>query len=238
VKKSFYLTKSNKNDFLYSSFLNFNKKFYGKLLNFFFLNSFLPNNSFFPKTGFFYMFFFKNSKGSSYLININKVLNRWVDFFNLILNLYLFDLNPLVYSTPFFKQETLALNWNLSVWDVKSWKYSYPFFIFKTNHFSQKTNFFFEKLSELDYSIFLVSDCLYHYKNLYFFKRNHFYVVGLIPLNINPWLVSYPVLASSNSYFNQIFFLQSLFYTQRKTVLIQFYFFKKLWNYSFFSKFI
>jgi hypothetical protein len=76
VKKSFYLTKSNKNDFLYSSFLNFNKKFYGKLLNFFFLNSFLPNNSFFPKTGFFYMFFFKNSKGSSYLININKVLNR------------------------------------------------------------------------------------------------------------------------------------------------------------------
>ena len=237
LDKKFYFKKVNGHLNGFNFFLNFDKKFYYKLLDFFFLNSFLPRGSFFPRTGFFNLFFFKNSKGSSYVINLNKVMSRWIDFFNLSLNMYLFHLNPLVYSSPFFKAETLALNWNLNIWDVRSWKYTYPHFIFKTNYFSQTTKFFYNKLAELDYDLFVVTDCLYHFKNLYFFKKNYFYTIGLITLNINPWVVSYPIIASSNSYLNQIFFLQALVYSQKRSFLLQFFFFKKIWAYSFYIKF-
>jgi len=237
--KTFYFdhkTKSSMFEFTKNTSFDFNKKFYYKLLNFFFLNTFLPNNSFFPRSGFFNMFFFKGSKGSAHIINLNKVLLRWKDFFNLILNLYLFNLNPLVYSSPFFKNETLALNWNLTVWELRSWKYCYPFFVFKTNNFSIKTKFFYDRLDALDYSLFIISDCLYHFKNLYFFKKFMFYTIGLISLNISPWLVSYPILASSNSFLNQIFFLQALSYAQKKSFFLQFHYFKKIWNYVILKK--
>ena len=232
VFEKFYLNKKSYLNKNVNSFFYFDNKFYYKLFNFFFLNAFLSYSSFFPRTGYFNLFFFKNSKGSSCLIDVYKVMNRWVDFFNLSINLYLMDLNPFIYSSPFFKNETLSLNWNLKKWDLLSWKLTYPYFIFKTNYFSQKTNFFYEKLREEDCSMILVSDCLYHYKNLYFFKKNNFYTIGLVTLNVNPWIVTYPVFASSNSYLNQIFFLQSLVYTQKKAFLLQFFFFKKLWSYS------
>lgn len=77
IKKSSYSIKNTKFNFNNNPLSSlFNKNFYYKLLNFFFLNSFLPNNSFFPRTSFFRFFFFKNSKGSSYVINLNKILNR------------------------------------------------------------------------------------------------------------------------------------------------------------------
>lgn len=233
-EKKFYLKNNNKSSFIYNSFFDFDKKFYHKLLDFFFLNTLLPHNSFFPRTGFFNMFFFKGLKGAPCLININKVMARWSDFFNLTLNLYLMDLHPFIYSSPFFKDETLSLNWSLNIWDTRSWKLTYPYFIFKANYFSQRTGFFYNKLAESDYNLFIISDCLYHYKNLYFFKKNKFYTIGLVSLNINPWIVNYPIIASSNSYLNQIFFLQSLVYSQKKSFLLQFFFFKKIWNYSFF----
>jgi hypothetical protein len=134
-----------------------------------------------------------------------------------------------VYSTPFFKNETLSLNWSLNKWDIRSWKYCYPFFVFKTNLFSQKTNFFYDKLITLGYTFFIVTDCIYHYKNIYFFKKKQLYTVGLIPLNVNPWLVTYPVFASSNNYLNQIFFLQTVIYSQKKALYLHFCFFKKIW---------
>lgn len=237
-QKKFYLTKNN-HPFSFKYFLSsFNLKFYNKLLNFFFLNSFLSYNSFFARAGFFNFFFFKNSKGAPYLINVNKVMARWSDFFNLMLNLYLNNLAPLLYSSPFFKVETLSLNWTLNLWDINSWKLTYPHFIFKTNYFSQKTGFFYKKLREWGYTLYIVSDCIYHYKNMYFFRKNGFYTIGLLSLNINPWLVTYPVIASSNSYLNQIFFLQALIYSQKKAFLLQFFFFKKLWNFSYFFLFL
>lgn len=237
-EKKFYL-KSNYNQSSFKYFLSsFNLKFYNKLLNFFFLNSFLPYNSFFARTGFFNFFFFRNSKGTPYLINMNKVMARWSDFFNLTLNLYFNNIPLLLYSSPFFKVETLAFNWTLNLWDINSWKLTYPHFIFKINHFSQRTGFFYKKLREWGYTSFIVSDCIYHYKNMYFFRKNGFYTVGLLSLNVNPWLVTYPVIASSNSYLNQIFFLQSLIYSQRKAFLLQFFLFKKLWNTSYFFLFL
>jgi hypothetical protein len=66
----FFFINNNKNSFFAK------KEFYYKLVNFFFLNSFLEFTSFFPRSRFFQLFFFKNSKTSSYLINLNKVISR------------------------------------------------------------------------------------------------------------------------------------------------------------------
>lgn len=75
-EKKFYL-KRNTNLDSFNYFLStFNVKFYYKLLSFFFLNTFLSYNSFFARTGFFSLFFFKNSRGTPYLINLNKIMSR------------------------------------------------------------------------------------------------------------------------------------------------------------------
>ena len=109
----FFKQKKLNNQIIYPNSLDnvaLKKKFYHQLLSFFFLNSFFEKKNLFNTTGFFKMFFFKNSKGSPYILNLNKVLMRWVDFFNLMLNLFYYQVHTLSFSSPFLKKETLSLN--------------------------------------------------------------------------------------------------------------------------------
>ncbi len=154
---------------------------------------------------------------------------RWIESYNLIFNIFYYNFNPLFFGTVLFKNEILALNWNYNYFDINLWKYYFPFFIFKLNNYNKKTDFFFEKLNTYNINFFFISDCQYHYKNLHYLKKKNQYTLGLINFNINPWLVSYPILSFFENFLIQSFFFKFIIYIQKKTLLEQYCFFKKIW---------
>lgn len=210
------------------------KKLTTKLINLFFLFNTSLFNSKFKKSGFFNFFYLKDSNNKTIIINIKKFLFRWNNSFNLLYNIFFYDLNPLFYSSPLFRNETIGLNWYHHKWNYSFWKYHYSFFIFKTNKFTKKTNYFYEKIKDLEINFFILTDCLYHFKNIFYFSNFQFYTIGLIPSSINPWIVSYPIISFFDNYLIQLFFLKLIIFLNKQAILKRFFFFQKIWTQFFF----
>jgi hypothetical protein len=133
-----------------------------------------------------------NFKKNILVVNVNQLQRIWNNGFNFLFNFFYFSLNFLLFGSFFFKNEILSYNWNNSILTQTNWKYSYSFFIYKTNKFNDKNDFFFTKLVDCGIDFFLVVDTFFHFKNLFYFKKNNIYTFGLTAFNLNPWLVDYP----------------------------------------------
>lgn len=199
------------------------------LLNLFFFF----NYSYFGKqfnTHFHYNFFYiRNNKNKVIIFNFNKIFLRWNDTYNLLFNIFYYNLNPLLLGSPLFKKEILSLNWQYSNFDINLWRYYFPFFIFKTNKYSPKTDFFFDRISSLGINFFLITDCHFHYKNLSYLKKKNLYTIGLIDVNTQPWIVTYPILTFFESYLTQSFFFKFLLFIDRQVLHLKFNTFKINW---------
>lgn len=169
------------------------------------------------------------NKNKIIIINSAKFLARWKTSYDLLFNIFYYNLNPLLFSSPSFKKQTLALNWNYNNWSVDLWKYYAPFFVFQPNRYDKKINFFFSKLKTLNANFFIVTDCFYHYKNLFYFKKNDYYTVGLINVNNNPWLVSYPIISFFDNFLIQLFFFKLIIYIQKQVFFVKYIYLKRVW---------
>lgn len=207
---------------------------YLKLFNFFFLfNYSLFDIEFKPHRNY-KLFFIQDYGNNVAILDTLKFVKRWKDAQDLLYSVFYYQYNPLLLGSPFFKNEVLALNWNYSIFDINVWKYYFPFFIFKSNTYSRRTDFFFEKMHSLNIDFYLVSDCFYHFKNLHYISKKKYYSIGLVNANVNPWLVTYPIVSFFESFVTQLFFLKLLLYIQKQAVYDKHVYFKNLW-FNFFA---
>lgn len=201
-----------------------------KLINLYFLFNYSLFNSNFGTNSTLKLFSIHNYNNKLILFDSSKFLLRWKELYDLIFNIFFYKFNPLVFSSIFFKNETLALNWNYNFFEINLWKYYFPFFIFKLNNYNRKASFFFEKIKNNNISFFFVTDCSYHYKNLYYLKKNNCYTVGLINVFLNPWLVSFPIITLFENFLVQLFFLKLIIFIQKNCLFLQYVFFKQKWT--------
>lgn len=194
---------------------------------------FFFNYSYFGKqfnTHFRYNFFFvRNNKNKVLIFDFNKIFLRWNDSYNLLFNIFYYNINPLILGSPLFKKEVLSLNWQYSNFDINLWRYYFPFFVFKANKYSSKTDFFFERISSMGVNFFLVTDCHFHFKNLSYLKKRNLYTVGLIDMHTQPWIVTYPILTFFESALSQAFFFKFLLFIDRQVLYLKFSNFKINW---------
>lgn len=217
--------------------LNYEKKFHF-LYVLFFMFSYATYDSKFAINHQFNMWGVIGLKKNLILLNLNKVISRWLNTYDFLINMYYYKLTSLVFSSPIFKKEALALNWHYSTWDAHFWKYYSPFFILQANKYHQKTHFFFSKLYEFDISYFIITDCSYHLKNLFYFKKNNYYTLGLVNANNDPKLVCYPIISFFESYLTQSLFFKFLIYSNKYALFLRFSNFKKIWFNHFFKTFV
>lgn len=222
IKKFYYSKKNSKIEY--------------KFFNLFFIfNYSLFNSDFKPhyNSKFFYI---SNFSDKIIILDCTKFLIRWKEAYDLIFNIFFYNFNPIIFSSNFFKKEVLALNWNYNTFEINLWKYYFPFFIFKLNNYNKKTDFFFNKLNSLGINFFLITDCLYHFKNLHYIKKKNLYSIGLINLELNPWLVDYPILNFFESFLTQLFFFKLLIFIERRVIFFKHNLFKNLWYVFLFKK--
>jgi hypothetical protein len=209
-----------------------------KIFNLFFLFSYTSSSLMF-KNNYNYNYFFMKTKHQDIItLNLNKLIARWKDAYSLIFNIYYYDLSPLIFGSFFLKFEILSINWKTNFFKKNMWKFNYPFFVYKTNRFNKKNDFFFIKLTALKIDFFFVLDPSYHYKNLYYFKRYNFFTISLIDTNLSPWLVDYPIPVTLNSVLIQFFFLKILIFLKKNSNYLKFQFFKNYWLLANFKKLI
>lgn len=221
-----YTNKSLVNNFFFykkNSTLNFN------FFNLFFLFNYSMYNSSFVFNANFNLFYLYNSSKKLIIINSTKFLNRWKDSYDLIFNIFFYNFNPLIFGTNLFKKQILALNWNYNYFDINLWRYYFPFFTFKLNNYNKKTSFFLDKLNSLNVNFFIVSDCSYHFKNLYYFNKKNLYTIGLVNVNLNPWIVSYPIISFFESYIIQLFFFKFLIFIEKKVLFTKYLMYRNSW---------
>lgn len=200
------------------------------LSNLFFLFNYSVFNVKFKKNHNLSFFSITTSKEKIIVINSQKLINRWKSSYDFMFNIFYFDLNFTIFSSPVFKKETLSVNWSSISWSLSLWKYYSPFFIFQPNRYNKKIEFFFKKLKQIDISFFIVTDCLYHYKNLFYLKKNNSFTLGLINFYDNPWIVSYPIISFFDNYLIQSFFFKIIIYLQKQAIFFKFLNFKKTWK--------
>lgn len=216
INKSFFYSKKN-------SIVQY------KLFNLFFLFNYSLFNSNFKSHFNFKFFYLYTNSNKIIIIDSTKFLFRWKESYDLLFNIFFYNFNPLVFSSTFFKNETLALNWNYNIFEINLWKFYFPFFIFKLNSYNKKTDFFFDKLFSLNINFFIITDCLYHYKNLHYIKKKKYYSIGLININLDPWLVTYPIISFFESFLTQLFFFKLLIFIERKSIFLKYNIFKNMW---------
>ncbi len=215
LKKFFFLKKNiNTNYNLFNLFFLFNCSLFNSY--------FKPHHN----INLFYVYSFSNKL---ILIDPVKFLIRWKDSYDLLYNIFYYNFNPLVFSSNLFKNETLALNWNYNIFDINLWRYYFPFFIFKLSNFNKKTDFFFDKIFSKGINFFLITDCQFHYKNLHYINKKNFYSIGLVNINLDPWLVTYPIISFFENFLTQLFFFKLLIFIEKKVLLQKHIFFKNLW---------
>lgn len=202
---------------------------------FFFMNLFflLNHSSIDPQFPYFHNLHLMNVtviSSNILLTDTKKFFKRWHNAYTVLFNVFFYNFSPTVFGTPFFKNEILSLNWHYSNLDTNTWKYTFPFFVYKLNNFNRKIEFFFNKLQEANVNLYFITDCFYHFKLLHYFNKQKLYTLGLVSSNLNPWLVSYPLPVLSNNLFLQFFFLKLLVLSQKYALFYKFSFFKKNWN--------
>nr|ASY95721.1 ribosomal protein S2 [Paraurostyla sp.] len=175
------------------------------------------------------MFYLFYKKGNIYVINVPRFISRLNDSISLCSSIFFYDCSLLIFSNALCKNLTLSLNWNFNNWDIKIWKYYFPFFVYKFKKNSPFVDFFFSNLRDLNFETFVLTDVLNHYKNLLYFSKHYYFTIGLTPSTVNPFIVSYPILIFHTSYQIQLFFLKLLNYLNNQNLLYKFLFFKKIW---------
>lgn len=206
------------------------------LLNMFFLFNYSMFNSNFKVHHMHNFLHVSSVKNKTMVVHLPKLLFRWKNTYDLFFNIFYYNLNYLLFSTPFFKAQALSFNWSSSQWNLSLWRYYSPFFLFQPNRYNKKIDFFFKKLKKTEIDFVIITDCVYHYKNIFYLKKSNYYTIGLISVYDSPWLVSYPVISFFDNYLIQLFFFKLLVIIQKQAFYFKYNLFKKTWNTFFINK--
>lgn len=181
---------------------------------------------------------FMFSRKTAHILNMKKFLNRWINGYFFLMNVFFYNWNFLTLGIIEFKKETLGLNWYFSNINLILWRYSFPFFIFKLNHYSPDVQYFFHRLNKLGANIAFVMDLRFHYRNLLYLKRTNFFTVGLIDYTTKPWMVHFGLIVPKSNYFFVSFFYMLIIYFQKYTAVIKNNMYLNLWFFFFFKNIV
>ena len=185
-----------------------------------FTNSLYPRD-FNPHPAFRLLFMRDRRSGPS-IISFDYYFKRWKHTYLLLFNLF-FTHNALpTFGSRVFKTEILALNWSFNLFTYKLFKHASPFFIFEDESYGLAPTLVLKRWrrSALNYLFLLELKIFKKFQHL--FKTLNFIIIGLVPMNMNPWLVSYPIPAFSDSRFIQYYFLKLITFVRQNASRLRF----------------
>jgi hypothetical protein len=114
----------------------------------------------------------------------------------------------LCFSTPYFRDETLALNWTYFKFFKSSWRFSRIFYFFINNKNTEETALFFKSIGNQHTKLTFLIDTFFHKNTLHFLNKNKFISIGAVPLTSNLYLLSVSLPIATNTLLSNLFFMR------------------------------
>lgn len=165
------------------------------------------------------LYFLLNTSMNTQTFNLSKLKLKWNSIYNLLFNMFYYEIPLLTFATRIFRKELLSLNWTLNKTIISFWKYIEPSFYLVKNKIIRNEYFLFSNLNKKGYHTALVFDILYHHKTLFTLKRNNFYTIGLVPTQFTLFSVNSAIPVNSNNVYMQLFFLRFVIFIKKQTKL-------------------
>jgi len=146
-----------------------------------------------------------DSRFGNSIKSLNALFRVWKRFYLIIFNVLFFNLEYIIFSTIFFKNEVLGLNWRLNPGIRGLWRYIQPFLTLRSTKIFNHGWLVFHLIKLKGYNIAFITDVLYHKKTLYYLNLHNFYQIGIVPTNLNSNLVDIALPTSSDNVFTQLF---------------------------------
>ena len=182
------------------------------------------------KTNYTWKYFFINNLARHNLsLFFTKFFIRWKTIFNLLYSLLYYEVNIIFFGNVFFKKELLAINWYSNNKLFNIWRYFNVFLFSKIIKINTQSFYILNKIKLLNFKIVFILDIIYHIKTLNFLKKNNFYIIGAVPINLNLYCVDLAIPILSENIFNQLFFIKLIINIKKNIQLTNYSDKKNIW---------
>ena len=175
-------------------------------------------------------FFLIEVRSNTRAYNLTKILTKWLDIYNLLLNLFYYQIPILIFGTPTFRRELVSLNWLLHTKIQDFWKYVPNSFFTSRNKVVKQEFLLFNYLNKKGYYMGFVFDILYHQNTVFLLKRNNFFTIGLTPVSMNLYTVDFALPITNDSVFMHLFFVRFIIYIKKISTSIHWENKKNMWK--------
>ena len=177
---------------------------------------FIETNTFFTK---FYLtphasfrqFYIFNRQNNLGVWTLEKLFCSWQNTVFLLQNVIAFDMQYLVFTSSYFRYESLALNYKVTTFFKNFWRYTTPFIFFLNNKTTLATDNYFYNLKQLHIHFFFIVDPVYHARTLHYCRKYKFLTLGPVSVASYFYTLNYPIPVATNTVFSNLFFLRLLF---------------------------
>lgn len=170
----------------------------------------------------FRLLFMKDARGGPKIISFDFYFKRWKQTYLLLFNLFYAHNALPTFGSRVFKTEILALNWSFNLFTYRLFKYSAPFYIFEDESYGFSPLLVLKRWRRQTINYLFLLELKIFKKFQHFFKTLSFIIIGLVPMNLNPWLVSYPIPAFSDSRFIQYYFIKLISFIRQNASTLRF----------------
>lgn len=151
---------------------------------------------------------------NSTLINIKRYVSRLEESLTFIYNLFYIDTKYWMFANELFLEELLIFNWEIQPLTYKLFRYAHIFVWLKDLSHGSAIRQVMTFLKKIDLDFTIITDIETHMKARSYLQRYSIFTIGLVPINYDPWWVSYPVPTYANSPKVQLIFIHILFYVR------------------------
>ena len=144
------------------------------------------------------------------ILSASSYFKKWFEGHNFLLNIFSADPVMQMFSGKTFIEETLTFNWHLAKKNATLFKLVNSPLNFIDTRYSGLNVYRTERLRMLGTDLIFLMDFKAQEKTMFFLRKESFYLVGLVPINYSPWLVSYAFPSFSDSDLAQLFFFSYL----------------------------
>ena len=171
-----------------------------------------------------------NTRTKLAALNSTTLFHRWKNFYDLFTNIIVLNFKTFFLGNRYLWGEIVSNNWlNFRKKKTLRWTLLSSFFFcdHSPNLFSGLT---FDRLVELAPDFIFLLDLQAHKTHLFFLKPTPIFLIGLVPINLNPWQLDYPIPIFSANLLVQYYFLKLHFLLVRIFRNLNYLSAKQMWT--------
>lgn len=154
------------------------------------------------------LYYMYNSGKNLGFINAKCFFRVWSNFIAFLENLFYYNVSMLSFSTPYLKNESIALSWGYLQFFKYQWRLSNLFYLFTDNKNFPSVVQFLKALKLKNFSLALVTDITFHKSTIYCLHTHGFTTVGPLPISTSLHELHFSIPVTANTFTSNLFFLR------------------------------